>query len=235
MALPKLNAGPSYQMMIPSTKEKVNYRPFLVKEEKNLMIAMESNDPKSTILTLLDTIKSCVSEPLSVDALTSFDMEYMFLQIRSKSVGETTKIGLTCSECNTRNDVEINVSDIKIDVPDIENKIPLSDTITLEMGWPTATDLVNSGISDEATTEELFGLMTSCFKYVETEDERINMKDESEADVKAFVESMSSVQFDKVKQYIEQMPKLKHTIKYDCANCGHHNETSVEGLNAFLS
>ena len=235
MALPKLNAGPSYQMVIPSTKDKVNYRPFLVKEEKNLMIAMESNDSKSVILTLLDTIKSCVSEPLSVDALTSFDMEYMFLQIRSKSVGETTKIGLTCSECNTRNDVEINVSDIKIDVPDIENKIPLSDTITLEMGWPTATDLVNSGISDEATTEELFGLMTSCFKYVETEDERINMKDESEADVKAFVESMSSVQFDKVKQYIEQMPKLKHTIKYDCANCGHHNETSVEGLNAFLS
>ena len=235
MALPKLNAGPSYQMVIPSTKDKVNYRPFLVKEEKNLMIAMESNDSKSVILTLLDTIKSCVSEQLSVDALTSFDMEYMFLQIRSKSVGETTKIGLTCSECNTRNDVEINVSDIKIDVPDIENKIPLSDTITLEMGWPTATDLVNSGISDEATTEELFGLMTSCFKYVETEDERINMRDESEADVKAFVESMSSVQFDKVKQYIEQMPKLKHTIKYDCANCGHHNETSVEGLNAFLS
>ena len=235
MALPKLNAGPSYQMVIPSTKDKVNYRPFLVKEEKNLMIAMESNDSKSVILTLLDTIKSCVSEQLSVDALTSFDMEYMFLQIRSKSVGETTKIGLTCSECNTRNDVEINVSDIKIDVPDIENKIALSDTITLEMGWPTATDLVNSGISDEATTEELFGLMTSCFKYVETEDERINMKDESEADVKAFVESMSSVQFDKVKQYIEQMPKLKHTIKYDCANCSHHNETSVEGLNAFLS
>ena len=159
----------------------------------------------------------------------------MFLQIRSKSVGETTKIGLTCSECNTRNDVEINVSDIKVDVPDIENKIALSDTITLEMGWPTATDLVNSGISDEATTEELFNLMTSCFKYVETEDERINMRDESEADVKAFVESMSSVQFDKVKQYIEQMPKLKHTIKYDCANCGHHNTTSVEGLNAFLS
>lgn len=235
MALPKLNAGPSYQMMIPSTKDKVNYRPFLVKEEKNLMIAMESNDSKSVILTLLDTIKSCVSEPLSVDALTSFDMEYMFLQIRSKSVGETTKIGLTCSECNTRNDVEINVSDIKVDVPDIENKIALSDTITLEMGWPTATDLVNSGISDEATTEELFNLMTSCFKYVETEDERINMRDESEADVKAFVESMSSVQFDKVKQYIEQMPKLKHTIKYDCANCGHHNTTSVEGLNAFLS
>lgn len=235
MALPKLNAGPSYQMVIPSTKDKVNYRPFLVKEEKNLMIAMESNDSKSVILTLLDTIKSCVSEPLSVDALTSFDMEYMFLQIRSKSVGETTKIGLTCSECNTRNDVEINVSDIKVDVPDIENKIALSDTITLEMGWPTATDLVNSGISDEATTEELFNLMTSCFKYVETEDERINMRDESEADVKAFVESMSSVQFDKVKQYIEQMPKLKHTIKYDCANCGHHNTTSVEGLNAFLS
>ena len=86
MALPKLNAGPSYQMVIPSTREKINYRPFLVKEEKNLMIAMESNDPKSTILTLLDTIKSCVSEPLSVDALTSFDMEYMFLQIRSKTI-----------------------------------------------------------------------------------------------------------------------------------------------------
>lgn len=235
MALPKLNAGPSYQMVIPSTKEKVNYRPFLVKEEKNLMIAMESNDPKSTILTLLDTIKSCVSEPLSVDALTSFDMEYMFLQIRSKSVGETTKIGMNCSECGTKNELEVPLDTIKVDVPEMENRIELSDTITLEMGWPTATDLVNSGIGDEASTEELFTLMTSCFKYVETEDERINMRDEAEADVKAFVESMSSVQFNKVKHYIEKMPRLKHDIEFDCSACNHHNKTTLEGLNAFLS
>ena len=149
MALPQLNAGPKYQMEIPSTKTKVNYRPFLVKEEKNLMIAMESNDPKSTILTLLDTIKSCVSEDIATDSLTSFDMEYMFLQIRSKSVGETTKIGMGCSECGTKNELEVPIDAISVDVPEMENRIELSDTITLEMGWPTAVDLVNSGIGDE--------------------------------------------------------------------------------------
>lgn len=235
MALPKLNAGPKYQTKIPSTGNIINFRPFLVREEKNLMIAMEGKDTKSIIMTLLDTIKSCVDEDINVNKLATFDMEYLFLQIRAKSVGETTKVLVPCSECNHGNGVEIPIDSIKMDMPDISNRIELSDTITLELGWPSAVDLAHGGISEEPTTEEMFDLMISCFRYVETDDERIDMAEESKKDVNAFVESMTSAQFESVKQYFEAMPKLQHPVEFTCEGCGHENNTMVEGLNSFLS
>jgi hypothetical protein len=121
MALPKLNDTPKYDIVIPSTDKKVRYRPYLVKEEKVLMMAMESQDMNAILNAVVDTITACVQEPVEKDKLTIFDVEYMFTQIRAKSVGETSKVGIKCKHCETSNEVGIDVSSIKINVPKISN------------------------------------------------------------------------------------------------------------------
>jgi len=127
MALPKLNSSPKYEMTIPSSNARVNFRPFLMKEEKTLMIAMESQDPKTIMNSLLDTINACVVDKVNENKLTSFDVEYMFLQIRSKSVGETAKVGVKCSHCEHLNEIDVNLDEIKVDVPEVEKILTLDE------------------------------------------------------------------------------------------------------------
>ena len=138
MALPKLNDAPKYEIAVPSTGQKVRYRPYLVKEEKVLMLAMESQDQRSALNAIVDTIESCVQDDLNTKDLTTFDVEYLFTQIRSKSVGETAKIGVTCTHCDQQNEIEIKLDDIKVGNPDgLETNIELTDNITLLMRWPS--------------------------------------------------------------------------------------------------
>ena len=235
MALPKLKNAPIYEMVTPSTGKKVRYRPFLMKEEKNLMIAMESKDSKSVIHTLLDTIESCVDGEIVKSNLTTFDVEYMFLKIRSKSVGETTTIRAKCEECGEMNDIQVNIDDIHIEVPKLENVIQLSDDISVELSWPSYIDLADVDFTDEVSTEQVFKIMQKCFKAINTEDERILVKDTSPEELEEFIESMSSKQFDEIRKYIDSMPKLSHDIEFVCKHCGHKNKVTVEGLTGFLS
>ena len=235
MALPKLKNAPIYEMVTPSTGKKVRYRPFLMKEEKNLMIAMESKDSKSVIHTLLDTIESCVDGEIVKSNLTTFDVEYMFLKIRSKSVGETTTIRAKCEECGEMNDIQVNIDDIHIEVPKLDNVIQLSDDISVELSWPSYIDLADVDFTDEVSTEQVFKIMQKCFKSINTEDERILVKDTSPEELEEFIESMSSKQFDEIRKYIDSMPKLSHDIEFECKHCGHKNKVTVEGLTGFLS
>jgi len=236
MALPKLNNAPKYEMTIPSLGKSVRYRPFLVKEEKNLMIASESGDPKNVFRALVDTINACVEDNIPSSKLTSFDVEYMFLQMRSKSVGESSKVGLRCTNCDTSNELNIRLDEITIDVEEPVTKIELTEDITLEVGYPTFNDIIDVGIQEgEGNTEQAFALIRSCLKEVITEDERINLAEVSKKEVQDFLDSMSAEQFAKIKDFVDSIPKLSHDVKFECTSCGHNNELTIEGVANFLS
>ena len=236
MALPRLNNDVNYNMIIPSMNKEVRYRPFLMKEEKTLLTAMESKDNRVVFSSLLDTIRSCVKDEVKIHQLTSFDIEYMFLQIRSKSVGETAKVSLECSECKTQNEIDVRLDDIKIHIPEVNKTIKLDDSITLEVDWPSFHDLIGSDVvmGDTPTADQIFVVMQSCFKTIITDDERINLKEVSKRELQEFMESMNSSQFGKVRDFIENIPKLQHTLEFDCVSCGHKNKQVVEGVSNFL-
>lgn len=237
MALPKLNNAPKYELTIPSTQQKVMYRPFLVKEEKSLMIAAESGNQQNVLRTLVETIGNCVQTEISLNKLTSFDIEYMFLQLRSKSVGESAHVSLKCDDCETPNDVSINLEEISIKIPKVQKNIKLSDEISLDLDWPSFRDIIDAGMSEgeEATAEQAFALIRSCMKAVNTEDERIMLNSASREEIEEFVDSMSTAQFQKVRDFIEVIPKLSHTAGFKCKKCGFVNNIKIEGVANFLS
>lgn len=235
MALPKLNEVPNYELVIPSTQERVKFRPYLVKEEKVLMIAMESEDQMQILNAIADTIKTCVADNISTSKLTTFDIEYMFLQIRSKSVGEKINLTLKCGQCEAPNEVNIDIDDIKVKLPDVDKKIKLNDDITLEMTWPSFDSLLDKSIVDnESVTDQTFRLIVKCIDSVHTEEERIVFKDETMEDRLAFVESLNTEQFKMIQDYLQVMPSLKHKVHFDCESCSHSNDLTLEGFNDFF-
>ena len=235
MALPKLNDSPSYTLEVPSTGQTITYRPYLVKEEKVLMIAFESGDQKQALRAISDTLKACIVEDIALGELTTFDVEYMFLQIRGKSVGETAKVSVKCQECSKEHPTEINLEEIKVNVPDISKTIQLTDNIAVELDWPSYASLSELDLSEDAGTEEMFKIMSKCFKSINTDEERIDIKDVNAKELEDFIESMSSVQFAKIQEFVEAMPRLKHDIEFTCGSCQHENKVTVEGLTGFLS
>jgi len=237
MALPKLNNAPRYEMAIPSTGKKVRYRPFLVKEEKNLMMASESGDSKSVFLTLADTITACIEDKVSPRDLTSFDIEYMFLQMRAKSVGESSKVGLKCSECGTTNEVTVQLNEIAVSVPKVDKNIQLTADISIDVDYPTFYDIVEADLAnaEKASTDQAFKLIRSCIRYVNTNEERIDLRETSDNEVQEFLDSMNTEQFEKIKNFVDTMPRLSHDISFECSNCQHKNELTLEGVQNFLS
>ena len=236
MALPKLNTAPNYAMVIPSSGKKVRFRPFLVKEQKAMMIAAESNDNKVMFRSILDVLLACIEDKVYKNQLTSFDVEYMFLQMRSKSVGESSQVRVKCSECNEFNDLSINLEQIKVDVEKTTEKVQLTDDIIVELNYPSFNDMIDSGIGDgELTSQQMFSILHSCIKSVETPDERIDMKDVDPKEVEEFIESMSPDQFEKINKFVSEIPRLSHPVEFTCNKCGHENNINLEGMQAFLS
>jgi hypothetical protein len=236
MALPRLNDSPNYDLIIPSMKKSVSFRPFLVKEEKILLMALESDDQKQILNTVINTIKACVTEDIDTTRLTTFDIEYMFLKIRAKSVGETSTIVMKCNECESSNDITLNIDDVEIEVPDISNTIELDNQISLEMKWPTFDSIVRGDIlSSESSVDQIFGLIRSSIDVIKTNEERFSAKDQTAQELDSFIESMNNQQFTKVREYVEKMPKLTHDVAFSCKKCNHQNNIVVEGMQSFFS
>ena len=233
MALPKLNSEPKYELIIPSLKKKVKFRPFLVKEEKVLMIAMESGDQKDALNAILDTISVCIQDKINLNTLTTFDVEYLFLQLRAKSIGETAKVNIKCTKCGTPNTVSIKLDDINIELPEIENTVKLDEKVSVELQWPPFKGLTE--VNTDNSTESAFEMNANCIKIIYTEDERINVSEVSKEEIKEFLESMNSEQFSKLRDYIDQLPKLKHDVAFCCKNCATSNNVTLEGVESFLS
>ena len=237
MALPRLsNDRPIYEMVIPSTKEAVKYRPFLVKEQKSLLVAFESQDQKQILNSMLACIESCVPG-VDVMKLATFDVDYMFTQVRSKSVGETSTVLSACTECREENEVKINLADINVKSDGLKTEvIEISDDISLEMKYPTYEDTlgyVKSELSDNAA-ETMFNSIATCINAVQTKDENILLKHEPREEIETFINSLTTQQLEKITSFVDGMPTLIHEQKYTCKKCGHENTLQMKGLQDFF-
>lgn len=235
MALPKINDAPKYSLTIPSTQKRVSYRPFLVKEEKILMLASETKDPQHLLTAIVDTIEACVDTEIDRNSLTSFDVEYMFTQIRAKSVGERATFGVGCSTCNHTNTINVKLDDIKIDVPKTKNIIKLNDKYSLKMKWPKYNEVVHASTKlSDSVVEQSFDLIVLCIDSVLTDEESIKLSDEPREEILSFLESLNSAQFKSISEYVEKMPKLKHDIVFKCESCGADNHHTLQGMQDFF-
>ena len=234
-ALPKINATPKHQLVIPSTKKTIMFRPYLVKEEKILLMAFESKDEQTSMRAMLDTIDACCEGDYIKDELTTFDIEYMFTQIRGKSVGESIDVGVKCSECDTQNQININLADINIDVPEVETTLELTDDISLELKFPsfkTFADKYKQGISE---SEFSFIIIKECIAAVINGEERISLNDVPEKEVEDFVDSLSSGQLETLGKFVEKIPTMQKDVEFDCKNCNHHNNIRLSGIQDFFT
>lgn len=234
MALPKLNDSPKYEVKIPSTGKTVRFRPYLVKEEKVLMMAFESGDQVAALKAIVDTIQACVVDDLDVARLATFDIEYLFTQIRSKSVGESSTLMIKCSECEKRTEYSFDVSAVKVEMPKIDNLIELTPSVSIELEYPTYQTVMNSDLNGNEL-EVGFIMAANCIKTILTEEEAISTSDVSKEELMEFVESMSQEQFRKIAEFLQTMPTMEHIAKFDCDWCGESNEIVLKGMQDFLS
>ena len=234
MALPKLNDSPKYEMVIPSLKQTVRYRPYLVKEEKVLLMAFESNDSSQAMNAIIDTILVCIDEDVKRETLTTFDVEYMFTQIRSKSVGETSKVNVKCEKCETLNAVTINLAEVELDTPEsVNNEIQLTPEVSIELSYPSADSLIS--IDKEATqAEKILATIVASIDVIKTEEERVSTKDVTKQEVEEFVDGMTGEQFSNLAEYVKNIPTLKENVEFVCENCGHNNSRELVGFTDFF-
>ena len=238
MALPVLsNDKPTYEVVIPSSQETFKFRPFLVKEQKSLLVAYESQDMKQILNAMLNCIETCVPG-INVKTLATFDVDYVFTQVRAKSVGETSTIRSACVECNEENEVKINLEEIKMKASEIKTKmIPITDTVSIEMKYPTYDDMLrnpNYTNPDGSQAELLFESIISCMYSVQTGNDKVIMSQEPREEVDKFINSLTNEQLEKITNFINTMPTLMYEKKYNCKKCKHENTVELKGLQDFF-
>jgi transcription elongation factor Elf1 len=234
MALPKINNVPKYTLTIPSTKKQITYRPFFVKEQKVLLIALESQDEDQILKATTDMIAACVEDNINVNKMPTFDVEYIFTQIRSKSVGETSKVNIACSSCKEYNEVEVHLDKIKIDIPSKNNEIKLNDNYTVVMNYPSYTNLIKIKSKRGTITSTMYESVLLSLDKLKTPEEVISFADEPEAEVDNFLQSLTSDQFQQLVKFVDSTPRLKHDVKFNCSSCNHTNTKTLQGLQDFF-
>ena len=239
MPLPKI-ATPTYELELPSTGQNIKYRPFLVKEEKLLVLALESEDTKQITTAIKTVIKNCIeTKNIKVETLPTFDIEFLFLNIRAKSVGEEIEVNIICPDDEeTLVSVNINVDDIQIQKNKEHNKqIKLDDSIMMEMKYPSLDQFIKSNfdMSSDNAMDQSFELIGSCIDKIYTEDEVWTTGDVTKEEIADFLEQMNSAQFKQIEKFFETMPKLSHTIKVTNPNTQVESEVTLEGLSSFFS
>jgi len=236
MALPKLTT-PTYELEIPSTDDKIKYRPFLVKEEKILMMAMESKSSADITQAVKDIVSECTFNKVKIDDMPMFDVEYIFLNIRSKSVGEVSKLKLLCpDDGKTYANVEVNLSEVKVQVGDDHtNKIDLGNGMGMIMKYPTIDSFKESGIKDINPGNMLEVIRTCILQIFEDEGKKVyDTKDQTKQEVIDWIEQLNSKQFKDVQNFFETMPKLKHDIKIKNPKTKKESTITLNGLNDFF-
>ena len=239
MPLPKIST-PTYELTLPSTGKPIQYRPFLVKEEKVLVIALESEDTKQITTAIKNVIKSCIqTRGVKVESLPTFDIEYLFLNIRGKSVGEVVEVNLVCPDDNeTTVKAEINLDDIQVEKTEGHtNKIKIDNEIMMEMKYPSLDEFIknNFDMSGGSDMDQSFELIASCIDTIFTEDEAWSTADCSKKEVTEFLESMNSSQFKGIEKFFETMPKLSHKVKVRNPKTKVESEVVLEGLASFFA
>ena len=239
MPLPKI-VTPTYELELPSTGKTVQYRPFLVKEEKLLVIALESEDNKQITTAIKAVLKSCVlTKGIKVESLPTFDIEFLFLNIRGKSVGEELEVNIVCPDDETTEvGVTIDLDDIQVQRDENHtNKIKLDDTLMMEMKYPSLQEFIsnNFDFKDDTSVEKSFELIGSCIDKIYNEEESWSTADFSKKEVNDFLEQMNSAQFKEIEKFFETMPKLSHTIEVTNPKTKVKSTVVLEGLSSFFA
>ena len=241
MPLPKI-ATPTYELELPSTGKTIKYRPFLVKEEKVLILALESQDVKQITLAIKSVLKDCIlTKGIKVEELPSFDIEYIFLNVRGKSVGESIDLIVTCSDDGvTEVPVKVYVDEIKVQKdPEHSTEIKLDDSIVIKMKYPSLEQFIKNNFDfttqeSVSTIEKSFDIISSCIESIFTEEEAWAAADVTKKELIEFIESMNADQFKKIEKFFETMPKLSHTFTVVNPNTKADNEVTLEGLTSFF-
>ena len=239
MSLPKLNV-PVYETVLPSTEKVIKYRPFLVKEEKVLLTAMEDGKNNTIMNAVKQVLKNCIQSPLDLDKLPTFDLEFLFLRLRAKSVGEEVTIGLKpwgCPQnngelCDKTTEVKVNLEEVKV-IKDEKHtsKIMLDDNVGIKMRYPDISK-IDSDMGDNFETG--MKMVKDSVDMIFTSEETHERDTISEKELEEFIDSLNSEQFGRIKEFFDTMPQLKHTAKYTCSTCGEEKETTITGLNSFF-
>ena len=239
MPLPTI-ATPTYELELPSTKKKINYRPFLVKEEKLLVLALESEDSKQITNAIKAVIKSCIlTKGIKVENLPTFDIEYLFLNIRGKSVGEEVEVNIIAPDDESTS-VPVKIMIDEIEVKETEghtNKVKVDDDLIMEMKYPSLQEFIsnNFDFSEENNIERSFDLIGSCIDKVYNEEEVWSVSDFSKKEVNGFLEQMNSKQFKEIEKFFDTMPKLSHEVKILNPNTKVKSTVVLEGLSSFFA
>jgi len=237
MALP-MSSTPTYMLTIPSSGKEVKYRPFLVREEKALMIAQQSEDPIVMVNTLKDVVKSCVVGDFNADELATFDLEYIFTQLRAKSVGETVDLIFPCDVCEdekARVQISFDITKLQVEkTPNHESKIHLFGDVGVVMKYPTMQVLKKLQNLDTNNLDDLFKIVAECIDYIYQGEELFYGKEQSQEELLEFINNLTSEQFGKVQKFFETMPRLKQEVNYNCPVCGRAHNKVLEGLQSFF-
>jgi len=240
MPLPKINT-PTYELVLPSTGKKIKYRPFLVREEKILIMAMESEDMTQITSAIIQIISDCLlTKDIKVESLATFDMEYLFLNIRAKSVGETVEVNVTCpDDGETQVEMSINIDDIKVKkTRGHKNIVKLDDNLSMKLKYPSLDQFIENNFDTGESSNEIsqsLSMITSCIEMVYNEEESWEASDCTTEELNDFVEQMNTKQFKQIESFFTTMPKLSHKIAVKNPKTGVESEVLLEGLAAFFS
>ena len=237
MPLPKIST-PTYELVLPSSGRKIKYRPFLVKEEKILIIALESQDQKQIATAIKQILSACIlTKGTKVEKLSTFDIEYLFLNVRGKSVGEQIEVMVTCpDDGKTQVPLTINIDAIKVKKSkDHKTDIKLDEKYTMKMRYPSLDEFIKSNFSvDQMKVDDTFDLIASCIDQVYSEEESWTHEDCTQKELSEFLEQLNSGQFKEVEEFFNTMPKLTHTVKVKNPNTGVESDVLLEGLQNFF-
>ena len=240
MPLPTIST-PTYELTLPSSGKKIKYRPFLVREEKVLIMALESEDTKQITNSVIDILNSCIlSKGIKLETLATFDIEYLFLNIRSKSVGETIDVNIVCPDDNkTQVAVTVDVDSIKIKKDrKHKNVIKLDDNLSLKLKYPSMTQFIDSNFEskiDESEVKSTLDMIIACIDVIFNEEESWPASESTSKELEDFVDQLNTKQFKLIEDFFATMPKLTHTIKVKNPNTGVESDVKLEGLAAFFS
>lgn len=237
MSLP-MNATPVYTLTIPSTKKELKYRPFLVKDEKALLIAQQSEDPVVMLDTIKTVILSCAKSPIDVDTLASFDVEYIFTRLRSVSVGEKVDLVFACDVCEdekARVEMSIDLLKMEVEFPkDHQVKIDLYDNVGIKMAYPTIETVKKIESADLTDIDQSIDIIVDCIECIYTEEEVFLAREQTREELTEFINNLTTEQFEKIQKFFQTMPSLKQYIHYQCPVCGREHNKYLEGLASFF-
>lgn len=242
MALPKLDV-PIYEVEVPSNKKKIRFRPFTVKEEKLFLMASQSDDYETVTKTIVQVLNNCILDDVQVETIPMFDLEYLFLNLRARSIGEVVQLSYKCNNqvqdesgesktCNNVVNIDVNLLDIKPTETNIQNKIELTDKLGVVMKLPNLDLLEKIESKDEF--DVVIELIIECIDYIYDEENIYYAKDSTKEELMEFLDSFQSKDLEKLKDFFDTLPKITKDIEFKCNKCGYHENLKLEGIQNFF-